>query len=28
LARSVRYDWDEVARRAWRLYQDVLGQAA
>jgi glycosyltransferase involved in cell wall biosynthesis len=24
-ARAVDYDWDAVARRAWRLYQDLLG---
>ena len=28
LARAPRFDWDDVARRAWQLYQDVLEQAA
>jgi glycosyltransferase involved in cell wall biosynthesis len=27
-ARAVAFDWDDVARRAWRLYQDVLGPAS
>ena len=27
-ARAGVFDWDEVARRAWRLYHDVLQQAA
>jgi glycosyltransferase involved in cell wall biosynthesis len=27
-ARAVAFNWDDVARRAWQLYQDVLEQAA